>query len=95
VKLPESFASDINKAIVILKEIGFEELYLFGSLAKNTYNDDSDIDLAVKGLPDNKFFYALGKLYIELDHNIDLINLDKPSDFNHLIINNKELLQIV
>jgi predicted nucleotidyltransferase len=93
-ELPEIFIKDIEKAISILKEIGFKELFIFGSLVNNKFYDKSDIDLAVKGIPDDKFFYAIGKLDMELDHKVDLINLDKKSDFNDLILRSKELLKI-
>jgi predicted nucleotidyltransferase len=92
--LPEVFLKDIEKAIKILKEIGFEELFLFGSVVSNKLCDNSDIDFAVKGIPDDKFFYALGKLDMELDHKGDLINLDKKSEFNDLILKKNEILKI-
>ena len=61
--LPEEFKEDIKKAVSILKEAGCSEIYIFGSLAEG--KDvllTSDIDLAVKGLPNAKYFKALADL---------------------------------
>ena len=92
--LPKSIMDDINKAIRILKEIGFTELYIFGSVANKRYDDKSDIDFAVKGIPDNKYFYAIGKLDMELSHRFDLVNLDKDSYFNEILKKNSEMIKI-
>jgi predicted nucleotidyltransferase len=85
ISLPASYIKDIQKAILILQEIGFSELYLFGSLIREDFSKQSDIDLAVKGLPEDKYHYALGKLDYELEHPIDLVNLDKKTPFIQLI----------
>ena len=92
--LPKSIMDDINKAIRILKEIGFTELYIFGSVVNKSYDDKSDIDFAVKGIPDNKYFYAIGKLDMELSHRFDLVNLDKDSYFNEILKKNSEMIKI-
>jgi len=92
--IPDDFKKDIEKAIKILREIGFSELFLFGSLAENSYGENSDIDLAVKGLRDDNFFYALGRLDYELDHRIDLINLDKDTYFNKVLKERAGLIKI-
>lgn len=92
--LPAEFKKDINKAISILKEIGFTELYIFGSLINADYNKNSDIDFAVKGIPDNKYFYAIGRLEMELEHKFDLINLDTNNFFNEILRENGELIKI-
>ena len=35
-------------------------IILFGSLARNRFTTESDIDLAVEGIPPARFFHALG-----------------------------------
>ncbi len=92
--LPKSIIDDINKAVSILKEIGFTELYIFGSITKKGFDDKSDIDFAVKGIPDNKYFYAIGRLDMELSHKFDLVNLDKDSFFNEILKNSSEMIKI-
>ena len=51
----------------MLKESGCEEIYLFGSLADGTANEDSDIDLAVRRIASGKFLNA-GQTCIAPDH---------------------------
>jgi len=75
-QIPESYISDLQKAASILKEAGCTEVYVFGSLADGTASDDSDIDIAVKGLPKESYFKLGGRLMMELSHRFDLIDLD-------------------
>ena len=75
-KIPPSYQKDIEKAVKILKEAGCEEVLLFGSLTEGKAKEGSDIDLAIRGCPHGKFFSLVGKLMLELDHPIDLVNLD-------------------
>lgn len=42
-----------------LKSIGAKEVVVFGSLIKGDFSPDSDIDLAVKGLPEDKYLDAI------------------------------------
>ena len=46
----------LAKATNILKNAGCTEIYLFGSQATGKANDNSDVDLGVKGLPPKLFF---------------------------------------
>ena len=48
--LPYSYQEDIKKAIQILKDNGATEIFIFGSIAKGNINENSDIDIAIKGL---------------------------------------------
>lgn len=81
INLPEQIKSDLEKAINILKELGCKEIFLFGSVVTGNYTKYSDIDLAITGCPKEKYYYAIGKLYSELEHEIDLVNLDKNTTF--------------
>jgi len=47
----------IEKAAVTLKAAGAREVYVFGSAASGTMREDSDVDLAVSGLPVDQFVY--------------------------------------
>ncbi len=80
VNLPKSFQQDINRAVRILRCAGCTGIYLFGSLAEGNIREGTDIDLAVRGCPAGAFFHILGKLLLELDHPVDLVNLDKQLD---------------
>jgi len=81
-RLPEEFQKDVNSAIEILKNAGCKEIFIFGSLITDTYREDSDIDIAIKGcLPEN-YFALLGQLLTTLSRPVDLINLDREDAFS-------------
>lgn len=94
-KFPEVYERDIRRAVEILREAGCTGVFLFGSLATGELEaGPSDIDLAVRGCPRGKFFYLLGKLLLELDHSVDLVNLDTRDAFASYLEEEGELLQI-
>ncbi len=92
--LPPSYKKDVEKAIEILKNEGCEDVYLFGSLAKGDIKEGSDIDLAIKGCPPGKYFNLIGKLMVELNHSVDLVNLDKDEDFAFFLSEEGELVYV-
>ncbi len=79
--LPKGLAVDIRRAIKILREEGCSEVFLFGSGATGQVRKESDVDLAIRGCPRGKFFHLVGRLQIELDHPVDLVNLDFADAF--------------
>jgi predicted nucleotidyltransferase len=89
--LPKEYRDDIKKAISLLKKAGCTEIYLFGSLAEGqTIRATTDIDLAVKGLPNALYFKTLAELLFSLQHSVDLISLDTDITFaQHLIEGNR------
>ena len=51
-----------------------KKVVLFGSLTEETrFNERSDMDIAVEGLPKYEFFKALGHLMMESPWPVDLI----------------------
>ena len=91
--MTKSIKSDLDRAIEILKEEGCEEIYLYGSIAEDRFDEESDIDLAVKGIPSGDFFRVLGRLMLELDHPVDLVDLDKDEDFSRFLKEEGELIR--
>jgi predicted nucleotidyltransferase len=55
------FSESIAAAAAALKAAGAREVYLFGSAAKGTLRENSDVDLAVSGLPPEVFFHGMAK----------------------------------
>jgi predicted nucleotidyltransferase len=92
--VPEVFREDIHKAIRILKEGGCSEIFLFGSVSTGKVRNGSDIDIAIRGCPQGHFFQLLGRLLWELDHPVDLVNLDTQDPFAQYLQKEGELLQI-
>lgn len=65
----------------ILRQYGAKRIYLFGSRARGNFNPDSDIDLAVEGLPSEKFLRVLADLWDAAGGRVDLVLLDDGSPF--------------
>ncbi len=93
-ELPESYRTDVKKAINILSQEGCKEIYLFGSLVNGSPTDKSDIDLAVTGLRKEDFFEIFGELMMALDHPVDLINLEKKNRFVTYLKEKGELVRV-
>ena len=92
---PAKVKTDIEKASEILKKYGCTEIFVFGSVVNGKFNDDSDIDIAVKGLEDRLFFKVLAELGRQLFHEIDLIDLDDEENrFVQFILKKGELIKV-
>jgi len=92
--LPDTYKKDIQKAVEILKNEGCKEIYLFGSLVTGKYHDNSDIDIGIKGIPFDKFFYVYGKLGFDADHVIELTDFDDSKEFFEIVNRHKEIVKI-
>lgn len=93
-EFPKNFEEDIQRAIKILREEGCSEVFLFGSVSTDRVRAESDIDLAARGIPRGRFFSLVGRLLFELEHSIDLIDLDRQSDFAAHLKKENALVQI-
>lgn len=94
-KLPSLYRKDIERAIEILKKSGAKEIYIFGSIVNGNTNNNSDIDLAVKGIYQDDFYKVLSVLYFELKNNVDLVDLDdKENRFSKMLLESGELLKV-
>ncbi len=59
---------------------GAHKVWLFGSLAKGRRQDfRSDLDLAIEGLPPERYLGALGELLLRLPLPVDLVELETAS----------------
>ncbi len=93
-RIPDEFKGDINTAISILKEYGCREIYIFGSLAEGNINMGSDIDFAVKGIDESSYFLIWSRLYMTLNHAVDLVNLDKDDRFGKFLLSEDSLFRV-
>ncbi len=94
VQIPEPYQENVRRAVGILKGAGCTDIFLFGSLAAGESGDQSDIDLAIRGCPKGEFFHVLGRLLLELDYPVDLVNLDRQDAFARYLEREGGLLQI-
>lgn len=72
---PRDFLADLRLVRSILLNHGAQKIILYGSLAKGDYRPDSDIDVCVEGLPDQKFFRALAECLLQVHHHVSVLDL--------------------
>ncbi len=92
--IPAVLQRDVSRAVSILKEEGCSAIFLFGSATRGAARPDSDIDLAIRGCPRDHFFRILGRLLWELDHSVDLVDLDSSDPFAQYLQAEARLVQI-
>jgi predicted nucleotidyltransferase len=93
--MTDDLKAKILKAAETLKEYGAKEVYLFGSAAAGTMREDSDVDLAVKGLPPEVFYSATGRAGRALKENLDVIDLDEDNPFTRYLKRENELVRVL
>lgn len=81
----EDFERRVRKAAEILMDAGAREVYLFGSGADGHVREDSDVDLAVSGLPPEIFYRAMGLAARELNLPLDIVDLDENTPFTEYL----------
>ncbi|MGD1104179.1 MAG: nucleotidyltransferase domain-containing protein [Terriglobia bacterium] len=84
----------VDRAASALKAVGAKEVYVFGSAAHGTLRENSDVDMAVSGLPPEVFFRAMAKASRALGRPIDLIDLDEDNPFTRYLKKEGELQRV-
>ncbi|MEW6606169.1 MAG: nucleotidyltransferase domain-containing protein [bacterium] len=69
----------LTSAIEYLKSIGCKEVILFGSLCDGTFDDTSDIDIAVSGVSPRLYFKAVATLPSIIKWKVDLVTMEHIS----------------
>ncbi|MDR2176499.1 MAG: nucleotidyltransferase domain-containing protein [Treponema sp.] len=92
--IPLKYRQDIENAANLLKNEGCQSIFLFGSLVTGKTQDDSDIDIGIKGLPRGKFFEVYPRLYFDMENKIDLVDFDVNPDFYSMLARIGEVVQI-
>lgn len=67
----------LPEAAALLRRRGAQRVWLFGSLAENRPRPESDVDLAVEGLPAACYFDVLAELTETVGTRVDLVCLEK------------------
>ena len=71
--------SSLPALVNTLCRYGATEVYLFWSLCAGQFHLASDIDLAVRGIPAERFYAALAALDAACDIPVDVVDLDEAS----------------
>ena len=90
----KTFRLDIEQAIEYLKSVGCSEIYLFGSLESGENRSDSDIDIAVRGIEPEQFFFIYGELMSRLQHRVDLVDLDLQKTLGQTLVDSGSLRRV-
>jgi len=88
------FTTDVKIAAEILKSAGCSECYIFGSIYEGMANEESDIDLAIRGLPPEDFFYVYGQLSMQIKRAIDLVDLDDGTRFSRRLQQSEAMIRV-
>jgi predicted nucleotidyltransferase len=86
--------NSIEAAADILKSYGATEVYVFGSAVHGSLRPESDVDLAVSGLPATVFFRAASKAADILGRPADLVDLDDESPAIQYLRSSGELVRV-
>ena len=89
-----SIHEDLDIAVEYLKSIGCTEIYVFGSAARGDARENSDLDIAVRGIPADKFFTVYGELLTRLSRPVDLIDLDLQQRFGEQLVAGADLRRV-
>jgi predicted nucleotidyltransferase len=90
----DGLRSSIEAAADILRTLGAREVYVFGSAARGSLRSDSDVDLAVSGLPPAVFFRAASRAADALGRPADLVDLDDDSPAVKYLRASGELIRV-
>jgi predicted nucleotidyltransferase len=93
--MEEGINLEIEHAAALLKAAGAREVFVFGSAATKSVRKDSDIDLAVSGLPPERFYQVMGRIACALKRPIDLVDLDEGSVFTEYLRAKGKLRRVV
>ncbi len=86
--------SEVKQAVDILLRNGAREVYVFGSRARGDAAPGSDLDLAVRGMPPERFFRAVGETCSALSIPVDIVDLDESSPALDYLKEHGDLLRV-
>jgi predicted nucleotidyltransferase len=81
-------------AAKLLLEMGASQVFVFGSAGRGELQPDSDIDLAVSGLPARVYFSAVSKASDLIGRPVDLVDLDDDSPRVRYLLGSGELVRV-
>jgi len=70
------------------------QVFVFGSLVRGGLRPDSDIDMAVSGLPAKLYFSAVSRASDILGRPVDLVDLDDDTALVHYLLESHELIRV-
>lgn len=81
-------------AAELLVKLGADQVFLFGSAATGELRSDSDIDMAVSGLPARVYFSAISQASDLFGRPVDLVDLDDDTPLVRYLRDSGELIRV-
>jgi predicted nucleotidyltransferase len=79
--MTEDLKKMILKAGEVLQANGATEVFFFGSITSALRSERTPLDLAVSGLPPEKFYEAMGGMLSVVKRRCNLVDLDEPTPY--------------
>ncbi|MGC9945463.1 MAG: nucleotidyltransferase domain-containing protein [Bryobacteraceae bacterium] len=84
----------VLEAANMLLSMGASRVFVFGSLVRGELRPDSDIDMAVSGLPAKLYFSAVSRASDILGRPVDLVDLDDDTALVRYLLESQELIRV-
>jgi predicted nucleotidyltransferase len=81
-------------AAALFRELGASQVFVFGSAVKDELRPDSDIDMAVSGLPPRVYFSAVSQASRLIGRPVDLVDLDDRTPLVKYLLDSGELIRV-
>ncbi|HWE49555.1 MAG TPA: nucleotidyltransferase domain-containing protein [Bryobacteraceae bacterium] len=82
-------------AAKLFVELGASQVFVFGSAVRGELRSDSDIDMAVSGLPPRVYFSAISQASDLIGRPVDLVDLDDDSGLVRYLRGSGALVRVV
>lgn len=93
--MPVFLERDVLKAAAnLLRSMGAAQVFVFGSAATGRLRPESDVDLAVSGLPSELYFSAASRTSDLFKRPVDLVDLDDPTPLTRYLLSSGELVRV-
>ena len=84
----------VLQAARLLIGLGASQVFVFGSAVKGQLRPNSDIDMAVSGLPPVVYFSAISQASDLIGRPVDLVDLDDDSGLVRYLRRSGELVRV-
>src|SRR5215470_11513960 len=78
----------------LLLSMGASQVFVFGSVTRGELRPDSDIDMAVSGLPARIYFSAISKASDLVRRPVDLVDLDDDTPLVRYLRRSGDLVRV-
>ena len=84
----------VMEAADLLRGMGATQVFIFGSATRGELRPDSDVDMAVTGLPSQVYFSATSKASDIFGRPVDLVDLDDPTPLVRYLLGSGDLVRV-